>query len=116
MSTLIWRPGVLALCVGSLIGGGALQPAWAQKTDTVVMLNGDRVTVEIKKLERGRLEASTDGMGTLLIEWDDIEQLSSPRPIRGANSEWRSIRWVAVFNRDGTRARRSRPSVDYARA
>ena len=52
--------------------------AWAQKTDTVVMLNGDRVTVEIKKLERGRLEASTDGMGSLLIEWNDIAHLSSP--------------------------------------
>ena len=52
---------------------------WAQKTDTVVMNNGDRATVEIKKLERGRLEASTDGMGTLLIEWDDIDHLSSPK-------------------------------------
>ena len=42
------------------------------------MDNGDRVSVEIKKLERGRLEASTDGMGTLLIEWEDVDHLSSP--------------------------------------
>ena len=53
--------------------------AWAQKTDTVVMKNGDQITVEIKKLERGRLEASTDGMGSLLIEWDDVDHLSSPK-------------------------------------
>ena len=39
------------------------------------MLNGDTVTVEIKKLERGRLEAVTDGMGTdgigtvIIISW-----------------------------------------------
>ena len=75
---MIGRPSVLVLCVCTFVGGGALQPAWAQKTDTVVMLNGDVVTVEVKKLERGRLEAKTDGMGTLLIEWDDIEHLASP--------------------------------------
>ena len=50
---------------------------WAQKTDTVLMNNGDRITVEIKRVERGRLQASTDGMGTVYIEWDDIDQLTS---------------------------------------
>ena len=74
----ILRPTTLALSVSVLIVCGWPQPAWAQKTDTVVMNNGDRITVEIKKLERGRLEASTDGMGTLLIEWDDIDHLSNP--------------------------------------
>jgi len=51
--------------------------ASAQKTDTVVMNNGDRITCEIVKLERGRLEAKTDSLGTVLIEWDDVHHVSS---------------------------------------
>jgi hypothetical protein len=53
-------------------------PASAQKTDVIVLTNGDRVTTEIKELQRGRIRASTDGMGTVYIEWDDIDRLSSP--------------------------------------
>jgi len=52
----------LAACAGALLPPAA---AAAQKTDTVVMGNGDRVTCEIKKLDRGILEASTDSWGTL---------------------------------------------------
>jgi len=53
-------------------------PALArEKTDIVYLRNGDRVTCEIKRLERGRLEVSTNGMGTVYIEWDDIERVTS---------------------------------------
>ncbi len=53
-------------------------PALArEKTDIVYLRNGDRVTCEIKRLERGRLEVSTSGMGTVYIEWDDIERVTS---------------------------------------
>ena len=41
------------------------------------MVNGDHVTGEIKKLERGRLEYSTDDMGTLSIKWDKIVRITS---------------------------------------
>jgi hypothetical protein len=51
--------------------------AQAEKTDVIYMRNGDRVTCEIKRLERGRLRASTDGMGTVYIEWEDIAQIVS---------------------------------------
>jgi putative salt-induced outer membrane protein YdiY len=51
--------------------------AFADKTDVVYLRNGDRVTCEIKRLERGRLKVSTDGMGTVYIEWKDIAQLAS---------------------------------------
>jgi putative salt-induced outer membrane protein YdiY len=47
------------------------------KTDVVVLNNGDRVTGEIKKLERGKLFVSTDSMGTVEIEWDKIERVTS---------------------------------------
>lgn len=51
--------------------------AHAEKTDVIYMRNGDRVTCEIKKLERGQLKVSTDGMGTVYIEWEDIAQIAS---------------------------------------
>ncbi len=47
------------------------------KTDVVVLYNGDRVTGEVKSLESGILELSTDSMGTLKIEWQDIARLES---------------------------------------
>ena len=54
-----------------------VDPAVAARTDVVFMRNGDRVTGEIKSLFRGRLEFKTDHMGTLLIDWEDIEQVVS---------------------------------------
>jgi hypothetical protein len=53
------------------------QSAWAEKTDIVYLKNGDRVTGEIKSLVRGKLEFSTDHMGTISIEWEDILQITS---------------------------------------
>ncbi len=60
----------LALLAGSV-------PALADKTDIVQLRNGDRVTCEIKKLERGQLKVSTDSMGTLYIEWKDVVRVTS---------------------------------------
>ncbi|GMW05206.1 MAG: DUF481 domain-containing protein [Gammaproteobacteria bacterium] len=51
--------------------------ATADKTDIIYMRNGDRLTGEIKRLERGKLRLSTNGMGTVYIEWKDIAQLVS---------------------------------------
>jgi hypothetical protein len=52
-------------------------PAFAAKTDIVVLTNGDKVTGEIKRLEAGLLEFSTDTMGTVNIEWRFIRQIIS---------------------------------------
>jgi len=51
--------------------------AWAAKTDIVVLKNGDRITGEVKNLERGKLALSTDSMGTVYIDWLDIEEVFS---------------------------------------
>ena len=41
-------------------------PGFARpKTDVVVLDNGDRITCEIKKLQRGKLTISTDASGTI---------------------------------------------------
>jgi putative salt-induced outer membrane protein YdiY len=64
-----WVAGLVMLaCAG---------PALADKTDIIHLKNGDRVTCEIKQLERGRLKVSTDSMSTVYIEWKDILRISS---------------------------------------
>jgi hypothetical protein len=55
----------------------AAAPAAAQKTDIVELANGDRITCEIQKLDRGKLTVKTDDIGTISIEWDNVERLTS---------------------------------------
>ena len=52
-------------------------PAVAAKTDVIVLINGDRVTGEVKSLEFGVLRYSTDSMGTVNIDWEDVISLTS---------------------------------------
>jgi hypothetical protein len=47
------------------------------KTDIIVMRNGDTLTGEIKAMDRGRLNLSTDYMGTVAIEWKEIDKINS---------------------------------------
>ena len=69
-----------ALCVSGLaLAHLALTVSVARardKTDIVVLGNGDRITCEVEALARGRLTVKTDSMGTLQIEWDDILELT----------------------------------------
>jgi putative salt-induced outer membrane protein YdiY len=60
-----------------LLSGGALA-----KTDVVTFNNGDRLTGEIKSLERGRLRFKTDATDTISIEWNDVAYLSSDHNIQ----------------------------------
>lgn len=60
-----------------------LAPAFAlANTDVVVFDNGDRLTGEIKSLERGKLRFKTDATDTISIEWDDVAFLSSDQNIQ----------------------------------
>ncbi|MDH3745960.1 MAG: DUF481 domain-containing protein, partial [Acidobacteriota bacterium] len=65
----------LILLVTCILVGNQLQAA--EKTDQVFMKNGDRITGEIKSLVQGRLTLKTDSMGTIAIEWEDVERISS---------------------------------------
>jgi hypothetical protein len=68
----------LVIILMSLVVVFAPAVAHAQpKTDVVRLANGDRITGEVKKLERGQLELSTDDEGTIEIEWDKIVALES---------------------------------------
>ena len=55
----------------------ALPAGAAPKTDVVVLVNGDRLTGEIKSLEQNRLKLSTYHMGTVYIEWDKIARVQT---------------------------------------
>lgn len=50
-----------------------------QKTDVIILKNGDRITGEIKKYERGKLRLSTSGMSTVYIEWPHIASIRSDK-------------------------------------
>ena len=54
----------------------------AAKTDVVVLINGDHVTGEVKSLEFGELRYSTDSMGTVDIEWEEIVSLTSDQSLQ----------------------------------
>ena len=47
------------------------------KTDVITLDNGDHITGEIKSLEHAKLRISTDSLGTIYAEWDDIVSVTS---------------------------------------
>ena len=69
-----------------LLLGGILfltaNAVFAAKTDVVGLVNGDAVTGEIKQLEFGSLRYSTDSMGTVQIDWEDVVNVSSDQALQ----------------------------------
>src|SRR5262249_9644630 len=66
----------LALALSAVAAG--CPPAFADKTDVVILRNGDHITGEVKGLARGKLDYSTDDAGRLSIEWEKVARLTSP--------------------------------------
>ncbi len=60
----------------ALLSAGA---AMAQKTDIITLVNGDRLTGDIKEMQRGLLRFKTDSIGTIYIEWLDISSIESTK-------------------------------------
>lgn len=71
------KPNVFLTLTLVLLCAVSLRAQANAKTDVVILYNGDRVTGEVKSLESGILELSTDSMGTVAIEWQDIARLES---------------------------------------
>jgi hypothetical protein len=67
LGLLAWWPPAAALAQG--------------KTDVVTLANGDRITGEVKRLERGRLVFETDDAGTLYLEWDKLASVESKQRV-----------------------------------
>ncbi len=56
-----------------------VQKVQAQKNDTIFLLNGDRITGEIKKFEAGLLFVGTDAMLTVSMPYDRINTIYSAK-------------------------------------
>jgi hypothetical protein len=56
--------------------------AFAQKTDTVHLKNGDRLTVEVKELVRGQMRLSTEAFGTIHVKWDDVAYIETDKRLQ----------------------------------
>lgn len=54
----------------------------ADKTDIVLFKNGDKLTGEVKSLNRGQLNLNTEATGTIAIEWDKIANIVSTQRIQ----------------------------------
>lgn len=59
-----------------------ISPAMAAESDVVIFVNGDRLTGEVKSLERGKLRFKTAATDTISIEWDDVASLASDQNIQ----------------------------------
>lgn len=67
---------LLCLVMAGLAPGVAFS---ANKDDRLVLTNGDRLTGELKGLERGYLSFKTDATDTISVEWDTVAELASRR-------------------------------------
>jgi len=66
-----------ALCGLVLVGFAA--PLLAQKTDVITLVNGDRVTGEIKEYGSGRLTVDTSHSSWIKVKWSLITAISSDK-------------------------------------
>jgi len=57
----------------------AAPAAAADKVDLIHLKNGDRITCEIKGLDRSVLSISTDPLGKASVHWGEVADLASPR-------------------------------------
>jgi hypothetical protein len=67
----------VALITSFIAGLAFAGVASADKSDIILFKNGDRLTGELKTLDRGKISFDTSATGVIKIEWDDIEQLYS---------------------------------------
>jgi putative salt-induced outer membrane protein YdiY len=58
------------------------ESALAAASDVVIFTNGDRLTGELKSLQRGKLRFKTDATGTISIEWDKVAYLRSDQNVQ----------------------------------
>jgi len=71
------RPVLAALLLTCAVLAPVGATLAAPKTDIVYFTNGDRLTGEIKGLEKGKLELSTSTAGTVDIEWDKVARIET---------------------------------------
>lgn len=100
---MLLRRFAIALTLATVGLGLGVPIAHARdKTDLVYLHNGDRMTGEIKQLDRGILKLSTNDIGTINIEWEDVDSLNSVYQFR-VEDRFSSKYFGAIFlSHDGT--------------
>jgi hypothetical protein len=53
--------------------------SFSQKNDIITLNNKDNITGEIKQMDTGLLELSTDNMSTIYIEWNKIAEIKTDK-------------------------------------
>jgi len=67
-----WSRRGVGCAAAALLLSLAPRPALSQKTDSVVVSNGNLIIGEMKELQRGQLKLSTDAMSTVYVEWPKV--------------------------------------------
>ena len=67
---------VFVLLLGAVSAPARAQP---QIADTVVMINGDRLTGDIKSLSKGKLSFDTKATGVVSVKWEQVAEVTSVR-------------------------------------
>ena len=70
-------PRTLATLIALTLALMATAALAVPKTDVVTLLNGDRITCEIKEMAYGKLRAKTDDLETVSIKWNKVANLES---------------------------------------
>ena len=72
------RLATLSAASAALLAGAVAPPAAArEKTDLVVLVNGNNINGEIMGLARGKLDCKTEDAGRLSIEWLKVARVTS---------------------------------------
>ncbi|HEV8272604.1 MAG TPA: DUF481 domain-containing protein [Chitinophagaceae bacterium] len=64
--------GIIILLMASLVG-------LAQKTDKLLLKNGNQITGEIKNMKFAKLSFDMDGPGTISIKWEHVVKITSDK-------------------------------------
>ena len=81
------------------------------RTDIITLANGDRITGEVVRLDRGILQFKTDDAGTLYLEWDKLVSVITMRLVEVTTTDGNTFlgslgqsarRSIAVASRDAT--------------
>jgi hypothetical protein len=93
-----------ALALVAVVGSSVFvaRASAREKTDLVFLTNGDRITGEIKQLDRGILKLSTNDIGTINIEWEDVDSLNSVYQFRVEDHVGMEYFGAVFLRHDGT--------------
>ncbi|HEV8272975.1 MAG TPA: hypothetical protein VGQ04_16800, partial [Chitinophagaceae bacterium] len=64
--------GIIILLIVSMVG-------LAQKTDKLLLKNGNQITGEIKNMKFAKLSFDMDGPGTISIKWEHVVKITSDK-------------------------------------